>query len=593
MIRKLVRQMLTAQVFSALTVSLCLLIDSVMIGRFLGEEAIAAYGLANPLLLAIGAIGSLLAAGIQVTCSRSLGKGLQEETNAGYSSALMAAGIVSGLFLVAALVFRSPLARLMGATKSESLFHQTRDYIAGFSIGAPGSMGALVLVPFLQMAGQSNLLIAAVLTMTVADIGLDLLNVLVFHGGMFGMGLASAISYYAAMAVAALYFCSRKCVFKFSVRQVTMKKIRELLSSGVPAGFSMAAAVILVFLINRILIGLDIAGSSEEALAAFSVITTIGNAAQCINTGTGGVSLTLAGIFYNEEDRSALKELIRLLCRYAVYLGLVMAAILVAFASPMVGLFIPKAGETRDMAVLGLRLYAIGLIPCCINSALKNAYQATGRVLQTELISLMEGAALPVLVAFVFSRFLGTTGVWLYFGLGEILMLMLLGLYIRKMTARQPWTDDACLMLNDDFGSDGDDLLEANIRSMEEVMAVAEAAEKFCLASSRNNRLGKHIALCIEEMAGNTIQHGFSGDGKEHHLSVRLLRKPEYWVLRFRDDCGAFDPVHYIPKNDGDAVGIHLVLALAEEARYTYSMNLNNLLLKLPEDSSDASPRPE
>ena len=76
MIRKLVRQMLTAQVFSALTVSLCLLIDSVMIARYLGEEAIAAYGLSNPLLLAIGAIGTLLAAGIQVTCSNSLGKGL-------------------------------------------------------------------------------------------------------------------------------------------------------------------------------------------------------------------------------------------------------------------------------------------------------------------------------------------------------------------------------------------------------------------------------------------------------------------------------------------------------------------------------------
>ena len=36
MIRKLVRQMLTAQIFSALTVSVCLLIDSVVISRFLG-----------------------------------------------------------------------------------------------------------------------------------------------------------------------------------------------------------------------------------------------------------------------------------------------------------------------------------------------------------------------------------------------------------------------------------------------------------------------------------------------------------------------------------------------------------------------------
>ncbi len=74
MIRKLIRQMLTAQIFSALTVSLCLLIDSIMISRFLGEKAIAAYGLANPLLLAIGAIGTLLAAGVQVVCSKALGR---------------------------------------------------------------------------------------------------------------------------------------------------------------------------------------------------------------------------------------------------------------------------------------------------------------------------------------------------------------------------------------------------------------------------------------------------------------------------------------------------------------------------------------
>ena len=61
MIRKLVRQMLTAQIFSALTVSLCLLIDNIMIGRFLKEEGLAAYSLANPILLIIGGLGTLLA----------------------------------------------------------------------------------------------------------------------------------------------------------------------------------------------------------------------------------------------------------------------------------------------------------------------------------------------------------------------------------------------------------------------------------------------------------------------------------------------------------------------------------------------------
>ena len=111
----------------------------------------------------------------------------------------------------------------MGAKVGTALFDQTRDYIAGFSLGAPGSMGALVLVPFMQMAGQSGLLIVAVLTMTVTDIAFDLLNVLVFHGGMFGMGLASALSYYAAMIVSAFYFLSGKCVFRFSLKGITFR----------------------------------------------------------------------------------------------------------------------------------------------------------------------------------------------------------------------------------------------------------------------------------------------------------------------------------------------------------------------------------
>ena len=77
--------MLAAQTLSALTVSLCLLIDNIMIARFLGVQAIAAYGLANPILLVIGAIGSMLAAGVQVACSRSLGSGSKEETDRGYN----------------------------------------------------------------------------------------------------------------------------------------------------------------------------------------------------------------------------------------------------------------------------------------------------------------------------------------------------------------------------------------------------------------------------------------------------------------------------------------------------------------------------
>ena len=569
--------MLTAQIFSALTVSLCLLIDNVMIGRFLGEEAIAAYGLANPLLLAVGAVGALLSAGIQVVCSKALGRGSQEEANAGYSSAVAVAGAVSVSAMVLVILFQSFFARVLGAGNSGSLFEQTRSYLAGFSIGAPASMGALVLVPFLQMAGKSGLHVAAVLGMTVTDIGLDLLNVLVFHGGMFGMGLASAISYYVALIVGGFYFFSKKSVFRFSYRTVTRKKITELFRAGIPAGFNMIASVILVFAMNRIMGSLNGSG----AVAAYTVSSSIGNTANCITTGIGGVSLTLSSIFFHEEDESNLKILLKYLSRYGVYLGLGMGLLLAAAAPILVSLFIPSAGKTQDMAILGIRLFAAGLIPCCINGAIKNAWQATGKIRLMEAFSLLEGSFLPIMAAFLLSRFMRNDGAWLYFAAGEALALLFTGLLVFRSTGMMPWKDGSVLMLEIGFGVPKDQQLEMDIHTLQEVTDAARRAEEFCRHHGQDARASSHISLCIEEMAGNIIQHGFSKDGKEHHLAIRILHKDKQWILRFRDDCGAFDPLHYVPTEGKDALGIRLVMGMVQEAHYTFSMNLNNLVLKI------------
>ena len=578
MIRKLTRQMLTAQIFSALTVSLCLLIDSIMIGRFLGVDAIAAYQLANPILLVVGALGSMLAAGIQVVCSKSLGRGSQRETDAGYSSAIALTLAVSVLLTLLVLLFRGPLAAAMGAGREGELFDQTRGYLAGFIVGAPASMGALILVPFMQLAGQNGLLIAAVLTMTMTDVALDLLNVFILHGGMFGMGMASSLSYYAALLIGCLYFCSRKCVFRFSRKGVRWAKIAELLRSGVPAVFNMASSVVMIFLLNKVLLGTG----GSDAVAAFSVIMTIGNTCNCISTGVGGVALTMAGILYNEEDRSGLRELSRWLGRYSVVLGAAVGLLMVIFAPQMVGLFLKDAGQIPRLAVLGVRLFAGGMILRCLNNGMKNGYQAMERVRLTEIISIAQCAVFPVLAGFLLSRFLGTTGVWFFFGMGELLTLICIGLYVKRKTGKRPWEDDAFLLLREDFTVPADRMMEANIRTIEDVTAVAEQAEAFCRRHGQDARITNHIALCIEEMAGNTVLHGFTMDQKKHHLSVRVLYRENEWVLRFRDDCGAFDPVNCIPQGEKDALGIRLVLAMAEDAQYTHSLNLNNLTLKLP-----------
>ena len=95
MVQKLFKQMVISQIVSAMAVMLCLVIDSIMIGRFLGTDAMAAYGLANPVLLIFAAFGSLLSSGIQVVCSRAMGTGDEEKINRCYSLSVIIAVSVS------------------------------------------------------------------------------------------------------------------------------------------------------------------------------------------------------------------------------------------------------------------------------------------------------------------------------------------------------------------------------------------------------------------------------------------------------------------------------------------------------------------
>ncbi len=577
MIKKLTKQMLLAQVLSVLTTSICMLVDSLVIGRCLGVGAVAAYGLSNPILLIIGGIGSILSAGVQASCSKSIGQGLLDEANKGYASAVGTALGVSTFFLLFVIVLQNYVPTWMGAGKTGELFESTKGYLIGFTIGAPACMIALVMIPFLQMAGQMVLLISAVVAMTVTDIALDLVNAYFLHWGLFGMGLASALSYYVALLVAIWYFFSKKSIFKFKLRNVSLAKIGELFKSAVPSVFNIGTGVVLVFLINKILMSI----SGSLAVAAYSVITTIGNASNCISTGVYGVSLTLTGILYQEEDKTGLKDLLLTFMPRCLIMGLSVGAVLIVGAPFLVGLFLPEGGQaSMQMAVTGLRIYALGLIPCCINNAFKGYLQGSDRIRAIVNYSLAEGLLVPALFAFALSFPFGTTGVWFYFVIGEVLALLGFSILKWKRAHKVSLSIDTYLDFKPYFGVKPEDMLEFDVKSLREVSEIAEKAENFCLEHGQTEITSKYVALCIEEMTSNVISYGFSNRGR-NSLSVRVQNKGDRLVIRFRDDCRAFDPMSYAFKKseEPDVSGIRLMMKVADEVRYTYSLNLNNLML--------------
>ncbi len=583
MIKKLFREMLVTQIVSTMTVTLCMLIDSIMIGRFLGVDSMSAYGFATPLLLVFAALGSMISAGVQIVCGKTIGSGDREGTDACYTTAMFLSVAISAVGLILVFSLLRPLTRLLGAgapSADNPVSKLTTDYIKGFILGAPAFLCAQVMVPFLQLSGKRTRLIAAVAAMTVSDVAFDLLNVFVFRGGTFGMGLASTLSYYIALAIGLTYFFRKDCLFRFRFRLMRRRVFKELLSCGVPTVVNQISTVLLVLLLNRLL---EATADGTVAVAAYSVISTVGNICYCFGTGIGSVAMMLASVFYTDRDRRSICELVRLMTFYAILLDLAVMAIELLVAAPLVKLFLGDNAEAVRIAATGLRLFVLSLVPSSLNSAFKNYYQGVDRIGFAELISVLQNFVFPALFAFVLSRFLDITGIWLCFLCGETFALAAFSIIVWIRRGRITLSSDAYSMLKPEFGTPEENCFERSIRSEQDAIAASENVVAFCRSHGLSQRESMLIGLCLEEMTINIVTYGFGADRKKHHIDVRLVLEGQDRVLRIRDDCVHFDPVHYLKLHESDDpaahVGIRMVMKTAKDANYLNSLGWNNLTL--------------
>lgn len=584
MIKKVFRQMLVTQILSAMTVMICMLVDSIMIGRFLGVDSMTAYGLATPVLLVFAAFGSMLSAGVQVMCGKTMGSGDMEATNGCFSVSAALAAAVSFVGLIVVLLFSSPICTLLGAgkpTADNTVFFLTQDYLRGFIIGAPAFIFAQIMVPFMQISGNRTRMIVAVIAMTVADILLDILNVFVFKKGTLGMGLASSISYYVAFIIGIAYFIKKNCMFKFKRALVRLKTCLELLKYGVPTVINQISLVLLVFVLNKVLLEVG----QNLAVAAYSVISTVGNICYCIGSGIGSVALLLSSIFYSDEDKTELKRLVKTMMGYAFVLDIIIIAVVIFAAPALVGLFLTEALEAKDMAILGLRLFSLSLVPCALNTAYKNYLQGVNRTGFTEAISLMQNFLFTAIFAFILSRFLSTTGVWLAFLCGETLTLLIIVIAVWKKSGGVTFSTEAFSYLPDDFGVPDEDCLEMSVATVEDVVSASAKSSEFCTLHGESERNSTMISLCIEEMADNIVEHGFTKDTKEHSVDIRLVFKGDKRIIRIRDNCINFDPLQYLELHNTEDlaahIGIRMVMKMVKDANYVNSLGLNNLTLVL------------
>ena len=87
--------------------------------------------------------------------------------------------------------------------------------------------------------------------------------------------------------------------------------------------------------------------------------------------------------------------------------------------------------------------------------------------------------------------------------------------------------------------------IDISVTSMEEAVSISRQISEFCRQRGIDGERSYLASLCMEEMAGNVVRHGFSKDNKRHSADIRVVHKGDEIILRIRDNCSAFNPSEY------------------------------------------------
>lgn len=583
-IRSLYRSTVVSIVISAVAAMFGMLIDGVIIGKFLGTDCMAAYGLVTPLFSIITAVSGVLAIGAQVSCAKQLGAGKADRARQIFSVCILATVIISLIAIVILLIFCRPLCTIMGAKKNaEELLPLAEAYLYGISPGILPVMLLFVFNSLMRLDGDANQVIAAVVIMTIFDIAGDLLVALVLHAGMAGMGISTAISYYAALFVLLLHFRKPDILFRFSLKGLQKSDLAAILRIGAPTAIGSGSTMLRNLILNLIMVSL----ADSSAVAALTVRNTLNTLFGAILLGIGMTTSMIAGMVRGEEDRTSARHLMRISWRYALIFGVLLAVLAFAAAQPLVMLFASVRNDSVQMtryAVRAMRFYAFGLPLYGINMVFVNYLQGMGRLKLANTFSVLDNLVFAVAAALAFSPAMDMTAVWLSYPVGEALMILTILIAAIREKKRFPHSTEDLMFLPDTFGAAEEDVYERSFRTVDEVMTAAGELDGFMKEHEAAPRQKLLIPLCVEEMAKNVVQYGLEKEKKKHDAEIRVVQKNGEWIIRVRDNCKAFDPKKWIQINNPDDpsanIGIRMVCGMAKDVQYVNAMQLNNLIIR-------------
>ena len=403
---KLIFRFATPMLLGNVFQQLYTLTDSVIVGKFLGKEALAAVGAAFPLTFSLISLIIGVASGTTVVIAQYFGA--REENQ-----------VIRAIDTMYIFIFWASIVMgAMGIMFSESIFkliHLPEDVLPFATTYMRIYFGGIMLFfgfsgtsAILRGLGDSKTPLYFLIISTLTNILFDLLFIVVFKWGIAGAAWATLLSQGGAFITLTLYLNSKHPIINLSFRKYIWDKaiFRQSLRIGLPTGFQQTFVSLGMLAVLRI-----VNDFGTNTVAAYSVATRIDGLASLPAMNFGQALSTYTGQNIGARQPGRVKLGLKATLSMSALTAVVTSVVIMLFRNPLMHLF------TNDIAVIKIGAHYLMIISgfYLIFSSMfvvGGVMRGAGDTIIPMFITLFSLWIVRIPLAAVMSATMGVDGIW-------------------------------------------------------------------------------------------------------------------------------------------------------------------------------------
>ena len=384
--------------------------DGLFVGRFIGQDALAAVNLIMPVITIVFAFSNMIATGSSVQISILLGRKKREKASQIFSFSvkiILAMSCVCGLF---GYIFAEPFIRLLAPRADMQAIQYSVEYLRMYAAFAPLLLVFYTTDNYLRVCGREKVSMWICILSQLLNVVLDALLIAGFGMGVRAAAAASCISMALGSIVTLLLFTGKRMDLYYTKGSIPLKRFLHILGNGSSEFFSNIASSIMSIILNFFLLRYG----GTTAVAAFSVIMYVDSIVGMLIFGLCDALQPAISYCYGAGLTEKVKAICKCILMCSVFFSLCSMLFMLFVGQYVAPLFVkPEDTELLKLSISAMKIFAFSYLVGWADTCFSSFFTALERPAQSFIISLFGTLIFPILFLFVLSGIWELNGIWL------------------------------------------------------------------------------------------------------------------------------------------------------------------------------------